>query len=87
MALFCDRANGAAEFAVVVEVVVAPVAAAAVEAEVVRVVAVALAQRARPVVAELATVVDLRAGAVARSREKDTITVRTSDLLTTYAID
>lgn len=65
--LFCDGANSEAEAAVVA----APITEAAVEVEAVRVVATVLAQRARPVVAVRATAVDLCAGAVTRSGEKD----------------
>lgn len=80
----CDGANGVAENA---EVVVAPVVVAAVEVEEVRVVAVVLAQRARPVVAVRATVVDLRAAAVARSGEKDGVTIGAGNFLTFNTIN
>lgn len=76
MALFCDGANGVA----VAAAVAAPAGVGAVEEEDVRVVAVVLVQRARPV-AVRATVVDLRADAVARSGEKDRITIRSGNFL------
>ena len=85
MALFCDGANGAAVVAAVGEV--EPTEAVAVEVEEVRAVAAALVQRARPVDAERATAVDHRAGAAARSGEKDRITVGASDLLAADTVD
>ena len=81
MALFCDGANGVA----VVAVVGVPVVAAAAEVEAARVVAVALVQRARPVGTVRATAVDLRAVAKARSGKKDTIPIRTGNLITIYS--
>ena len=84
MNLFCDGANGAAAAAVVVAV---PVVAVAAEEEAERVVAVDLVQRARPVEAVRAMVVDLRAVAVARSGEKDRVSIRTSNLSAADTID
>ena len=72
MALVCDGANGVT----VVTVVVVPVPVATVEVEVVGVVAVVLVQRAGPVVAVRATVVQLRAVAVARSGERAVTAIR-----------
>ena len=83
MALFCDGANGVA----VVAAAEVPVVAAAVEAEVERADAVVLVQRARPVVADRATAVDLRAVAVARSGKKDRVTVRTRNFLAADTVD
>ena len=75
--LFCDRANGEADVTVPIAV---PVAAA--EAEVAREVAAALVQRSRPVVAGRATIVEVRTEAVARSGQKDAVTVRACYLMT-----
>ena len=71
-ALFCDRANGepVVSVAPTVQVVVAVV-----EAEAVRVDA-DVVQRSRPVAA-VATIVEGRTAAVARSGKEDTVTVRT----------
>ena len=76
MALFCDGANGVAAVAVAVH---EQAEAAAVEVEAARAAAVVLAQRARPVAAERAKVVDLLPVAAARSGKKNTLTVLTGD--------
>ena len=81
--LFCDRANGVT---VVTAEPIVPAAAADVEAEVERVVAVVLVQRSRPVVAVRATVVEVRTDAVARSGQKDAIAIRAGDKLTRNTI-
>lgn len=82
MALFSDWANGVAVDAVIVE----PNVATAEEAEGVRVVAEVSVQHSSPVEAVRATVADLRAEAVARHRKEYTITVGTSDFMTSNTI-
>ena len=67
-ALFCDGANGET----VVTATIAAPAADVVEVEAVRVVAVVLVQRSRPVAAVKATAVEARTVTAARSGKKNT---------------
>lgn len=81
--LFCDRANGVAA---VTAAPIVPAAVADVEVEAARVVAAAIVQRSRPVVAARATAAEVRTVAAARSGKEDAITVRTDDELTVHTI-